>query len=354
MNKQNSQITYREMYLQGESFQAINDTLPAIFAELDRAFAPGNHYDEVIFTGCGTSLYLAQTAAHAFSSCNAIPAKAMPCSELFFFPETFVKGRSVLVVPITRKSYTTEVRMAIDKIRSYPNVKSLAITCDKDSAQYNDYVILSPDTAEDSVIMTRSFTSMVYLAVVMALYLGGQKDKIDAMHDYKALTGELLTKTDALAKRIVEENPELNLFITLGQGVNYGVANECMNKMKEMGLANSEAYYSLEYRHGPMSLVDDKTLVIMLANAESTDYDAKLLTQMKSFGAITAAIGEGVARDMPDAHYKLDLTWGLNSLQYAAVIGLIGQFMGYYIAQKKNLDADSPRHLTQAIVLDKG
>ena len=64
----------------------------------------------------------------------------------------------MLILPITRKSYTTEVRMAIDKVRTYPQVTTLAITCDKDSEKYNDYYILSPDTAEDSVIMTRSFT----------------------------------------------------------------------------------------------------------------------------------------------------------------------------------------------------
>ena len=52
-----------------------------------------------------------------------------------------LKGKKVLVLPITRKSYTTEVRMAIDKVRSYPGVKSLAITCDADSAKYNDYMI---------------------------------------------------------------------------------------------------------------------------------------------------------------------------------------------------------------------
>lgn len=39
----------------------------------------------------------------------------------------------MLILPITRKSYTTEVRMAIDKVRTYPQVTTLAITCDKDS-----------------------------------------------------------------------------------------------------------------------------------------------------------------------------------------------------------------------------
>jgi len=227
----------------------------------------------------------------------------------------------------------------------------LAITCDIDSKIYNDDVILSPVTAEDSVIMSRSFTSMIYLSVIMAMYVGGKKNEIEAMSNYAEIAKELLVKMDSMAKQMVTENPNINLFITLGQGVYYGIANECMNKMKEMGIANSEAYYSLEYRHGPMSLVDKNTLILTLANPTSVDYDAKLLTQMKGYGAITAAIGENVSKTMADAKYKLDLTYGLNDMQYAAAIGFIGQFIGYYIAEKKNIDADTPRNLSQAIVL---
>ncbi|MEG2086870.1 MAG: SIS domain-containing protein [Angelakisella sp.] len=354
MTKKNSEITYREIYQQSRSFQAINETLPAIYSVLDTVFADKSAYDELIFTGCGTSLYLAQTAAHLFSTCCTIPAKAVPCSELYFFPETFVQNRRVLVLPITRKSYTTEVRLAIDKVRSFPNVKSLAITCDKDSSLYNDFLLLSPETDEDSVIMTRSFTSMVYLATVLALYVGGKKNQIEQMaKGYEGLADRQLKAADALAKKIIAEHGHLNLFITLGQGVNYGIANECMNKMKEMGLTNSEAYYSLEYRHGPMSLVDENTLILMLSNDQTVEHDAALLDQMKTMGAVTAAIGAQVSATMPEADYHLELDGGLNTLQYAAVIGLIGQFMGYYIAQHKGIDADTPRHLSQAIILEK-
>lgn len=49
--------------------------------------------------------------------------------------------------------------------------------------------------------------------------------------------------------------------------------------------------------------------------------------------------------------YVLDMPYGYDSLQNAAMIGLIGQLMGYYIAQQKGLDADTPRHLSQAIVI---
>ncbi len=346
----NSELTYKEIYGQPVSFQAVNDTLDTIFKTLDEVFA--EKYDEVIFTGCGTSLYLAQASAHAFSTCTGISAKGMCCSELYYFPETYVgNGKKVLVVPMTRKSYTTEVRMAIDKVRSYPGVKSLAITCDADSSKYNDYMLLSPETPEDSVIMTRSFTSMIYLAVVMSYYVGGKKEKIEQLKDYAANAESFLKATDEMAKKIVAEHPECNLFITLGQGINYGIANECMNKMKEMSLSNSEAYYTLEYRHGPMSLVDDKTLIILLGNENTVDGDAKLLTQMKEYGAKVLAIGNNASKDFTDVDYTLDMPYGYDSLQNAPIIGYIGQLIGYYVAELKNLNADSPRHLTQAIVI---
>ncbi len=349
--KKNSEVTYKEIYRQPGAFQAINDSLENIYSVLDQVFHKGDTYDELIFTGCGTSLYIAQTAAQVFSSYTKISARAVPCSELYYFPEVFVENKRVLILPITRKSYTTEVRMAIDKVHSFPNVKTLAITCDKDSALYNDYMILSPEAEEKSVIMTGSFTSMIYLSVILAMYVGGKKHQIEAMKDYKNIAEELLAKMDRLAKTVVNEHKNINLFITLGQGVYYGIANECMNKMKEMGLTNSEAYYSMEYRHGPMSLVDDNTLIISLCHTRTKESDASILKEMKSYGATTLAIGEAVSEVMKNADYTLDLAYGLQDDQYAAVIGFIGQFIGYYIAESKNIDADSPRHLSQAIVL---
>lgn len=353
MMKKNSALTLGEMRGQPDSFAAINETLPQILSVIDEVFA--KEWDELIFTGCGTSLYLAQTAAAAFSACCGIPARGMPCSELYFFPESFAgHGRRVLVLPITRKSYTTEVRMAIDRIRTLEGVRTLAITCDPDSAKYNDYMILSPRTAEDSVIMTRSFTSMVYLSVILALAAAGRREDIARMASgYPEMAQRALEDTERVAHRLMREHPELNLFITLGQGVNYGIANECMNKMKEMGIANSEAYYSLEYRHGPMSLVDGRTLIILLANDATTEYDRKLLEQMKGYGAVTLAVGEDAAARFGCCDYAIDLPAGRSTLEYAAVIGFIGQALGYEIAQSKGIDADSPRHLTQAIVLEK-
>lgn len=348
MENQNSQITYREIMRQPEAFSAINQNLPTILSVLDHVFS--EPVDELIFTGCGTSFYLAQSAAFMFAGKNQMGSSAVPCSELYYFPQNYIKPhRKTLVVPITRKSYTTEVRMAIDKVRQFPNVKSLSITCDADSATYNDFMIHSPNADEKSVIMTSSYSSMLYLAAILADYAAGRLDSA-RLADYPEKARTSLMRMDEWAQKIITENQHLNLYVMLGQGVFYGVANECMNKIKEMGIACSEGYYTLEYRHGPMSLADEKTFILALTDSATRSFDYDLQKQMQTFGSVTAALGD-LGGTAEGCHYQLDLELELEADYAAPIISFVGQLIGYQLSLQKNINADQPRNLSQAIVL---
>ncbi len=337
--------TYREIYGQADSFEALINTLPETLDTLKNVFA--QKYDQLIFTGCGTSFYLAQTAAYVFNKYNTTPAWAVCCSELYDMPHAYIKGAKTLVLPITRKSYTTEVRRAIDRVRKIEGVTSLAITCDADSKLYNDHYVLCPDTAEESVIMTRSFTAMVMMAEIVSLFAADRINEIEKLKELPAIAKTTIPAMDALAEKLVAENPELNLFITLGQGMMYGIANECMNKMKEMSLSNSEAYYSLEYRHGPMSLVDENTLIMMFTLPETQEEDVKLLRELEGFGGVSVAMGP--APEAAGCRYQLKV--GNDEMTCAVLGSIFGQMIGYHVAMKKGLEPDTPRHLSQAIVL---
>ncbi len=348
MENQNSQITYREIMRQPEAFSAINQNLPTILSVLDHVFS--EPVDELIFTGCGTSFYLAQSAAFMFAGKNQMGSSAVPCSELYYFPQNYIKPhRKTLVVPITRKSYTTEVRMAIDKVRQFPNVKSLSITCDADSATYNDFMIHSPNADEKSVIMTSSYSSMLYLSAILADYAAGVFDQAK-LADYPVKARTSLMRIEEWARKIIMENPHLNLFVMLGQGVYQGVANESMNKIKEMGIANSESYHTLEYRHGPMSLADDRTLILVLTDSATRKFDFDLQKQMQTFGSVTAALGN-LGGQVDGCKYQLDLDLDLEAAYIAPIASFVGQLTGYFISLQKNINADQPRNLSQAIVL---
>lgn len=350
MAKENGAYTYSEIHQQDATLKAVLGTRQTIAQVVETVFDQNAPYDDIIFTGCGTSLYLAQSAAWLAGSIAGLCAKAVPCSELYYTPEVYLgKGCRVLVLPITRKSVTTEVRMAIDRVRGFDGVTTLSITCDEGSKMYNDHMLLAPNTEENSVVMTRSFTGMLYLVTLLCLQLAGHESTLDTQPAQMEKLRALLDASDAFAKRVVEENPALDLYVVLGQGALYGVANESMNKMKEMGIVNSEAYYSLEYRHGPMSLADSKTLILLLANGYSEAEEVPLMRQMKDFGAVTAVLGQSTAAYADICPYRLELDVDDTLLPVAAAFA--GQLMGYYIAVQKGIDADTPRNLSQAIVL---
>lgn len=345
------ETTYREIYGQPETFEAVANTFGTLTETAARVFS-GKSYEKLIFTGCGTSFYLAQTAAFFFARLTDFATAAVPCSELYYFPQTYIKDGPTLVLPITRKSYTTEVRMAIDRVRELPNVSTLAITCDPDSAAYNDHVALSPNAPEDSIVMTRSYTSMVYLSLALAAMAGGKQEMLPGLAAMGRRAKALLPRMDAFAARVLQDHPSINLYVFLGQGAMYGAANECMNKVKEMSLSASEAYPSLEYRHGPMSLADENTLVMLLGAEETLSNDAALLAQLKDFGVTAAVVAPEASRHFPMADYALDLEPGYSTLENVALAAQIGQFLGYHASLQKKLDADTPRHLSQAIVLN--
>lgn len=351
MEKQLGQHTIKEIFEQGEAFRGVVETLDTITATIKKAFCEVNP-DEVIFTGCGTSLYLAQTSAAIFSKYNDITAKAVPCSELYLTPELYVKGKRSLVIPITRRSDTTEVKMAINRVRLLDNVKTLAVTCDENSKEYNDYYILSPKAKEKSIVMTKSFTSMVFMNQILALTVAVKEELVNKLVSMPENCSKVMDNINDICKQIIEENNDINLYITLGQGSLYGIANESMNKIKEMAISNSEAYYSLEYRHGPMALVDDKTLITQYITEECEELEAALMEEMKEYGGRIFIIGDKLTNKTKKcADYYIELDCGYNADLITPLVAISGQLLGYYCAISKGLDLDSPRNLSQAIIL---
>ena len=131
-------------------------------------------------------------------------------------------------------------------------------------------------------------------------------------------------------------------FVYLGGGALYGLANEGALKLMEMSLSFSQAYHPLEYRHGPVSLVDERSLVVMLYQADPLE-ESKLAHELQCKDANVIGIGG-----------PGDLSLEIESSD-DAIRGLIAlpilQWLGERVAQSKGLDTRAPRHLTKVVVL---
>ena len=130
----------------------------------------------------------------------------------------------------------------------------------------------------------------------------------------------------------------------------YGLANEAMLKVKEMSLSHAEAYHFLEFRHGPMSMVDGHTLVVGLVSDTACEHEIRLLQEMEGLGARTFVVVEEVSRlGKWRPSYVAELRSGLGEWERTPLYLPILQRLAYHRAVTKGLDPDHPRHL-QAVV----
>lgn len=113
----NNMATYNEIMSQTEAWsQGIEKTLASSIPE-------GKNYDQVIFTGCGSTYYLSIAAASLYQELTGRFARALPGGELLLNSQIVLshinenhKTRSLLVA-ISRSGTTTETVKAVEKFK---------------------------------------------------------------------------------------------------------------------------------------------------------------------------------------------------------------------------------------------
>src|SRR5512146_1155704 len=132
-------------------------------------------YEQVIFTGCGSTYYLSLAAAALYQELTGRPARGVAGSELWLNPRTVLAGGRTLLVAISRSGTTTETLQAVSAFKSSHPGEVVAI------GNYGEALGRMADTSiviergqEESVAQTRSFASMYVAAVVLCARMAGQ------------------------------------------------------------------------------------------------------------------------------------------------------------------------------------
>jgi glucosamine--fructose-6-phosphate aminotransferase (isomerizing) len=72
--------------------------------------------------------------------------------------------------------------------------------------------------------------------------------------------------SDLLIKKIAEKYKSYEKFLFIGRQYNYPVALEGALKMKELCYNYAEGFAAAELKHGPLALVDKKTVAVVINN----------------------------------------------------------------------------------------
>jgi glucosamine--fructose-6-phosphate aminotransferase (isomerizing) len=345
------EYTLPEILSQPETWKSVLNSIPHLEKEF-LSFCKKKSCNNSVFIGCGTSFYLALSAANVFAEITHNNTRAVTASDILFYPEPIFtqKNQDYISFLISRSGTTTEALHAAEQIKKDFGFPTYGISCRPGSKLIHlcDYSIILPDADEKSVVMTRSFTSMLLMIELMAAIESGNDRYQNELLQLPEKGKEIINTYHQLIKEI--STHKLINFIYLGQGPYYGLACESMLKIKEMSLSASEAYHSLEFRHGPMSRADNQMLITFFISDKAEKDELMLLKEMKQLGAKTLVICEKANDKVYSiSDFLVELKSGLSDFARLILYMPITQLLGYYTAKGKGLDPDNPKNLSQVV-----
>ena len=303
-------------------------------------------YDLILFIGCGSTYYLSMSAAAVMQTLSGANCRAVPSSEVILSPLTvFPRGKRVALCAISRSGTTTETIRAVEKFSALNIGDVIVITNGQGTplARMGKANLVIPTGFDHSVAQTKSFASMYVAAVGLACVAGQQKSLLRSLKDSVAAGEKIIKEYEGQAKKW-GENKAFNQFFFLGGGIRYGLACEASLKLKEMSLTVSEPFHFMEFRHGPISMVDSKTMVIGLLSEENYAQEQAVLDQAKQLGAETITIGEKDAK----VCFNSGLAEPIRGVLYLPVL----QQLALYRSLAFGLNADQPRNLSAVVTLE--
>ncbi len=310
---------------------------------------------EIIFVGCGSSFYLAEAAASAWTLLSGQRTRALPASEILLFPELAqLKLNGVHVVVISRSGRTSEAVRAAEFLTGKKGVPTFGVTCALNSelSKICDLTIALPAADEQSMVMTRSFTSMLLGITQIA---APQVTTLSLVRSIAKISSALGSQIEALNQR-AEAFVSTHTFadyVYLAQGPLFPVAREAALKVTEMSCSYAQPYHTLEFRHGPKSIVSPETCITFFLSETGMEAEREVLVEMKELGGIIVAI----CNRAPDsvrraADFLFELQADVPELALAAPFLVLPQLLGFHTGIKKGFNPDEPKNLSRVVILD--
>jgi glucosamine--fructose-6-phosphate aminotransferase (isomerizing) len=337
------QYTQQEILSQPEAWTAalkvLDETRRSV---LD--LEPVHRFDSILFTGCGSTYFLALAAAALTQQMTGFPSRAFPASELWLYPRSSYVDRKILLVAVSRSGETTETLQACESFLKDKRGTLLTLSCYNQMplAKMGALNIVLPSGQEQSVAQTRAFSTLYLATVALASLWGGCADLFDSLSLLPEAGRQVLEQAAPLAAEIGPD-ASIDRFYWLGSGPRYGLAAELSLKMKEMSLSHSEPFHFLEFRHGPKSMVTKSSLVVGLQSSVNEKSESAVLKDVKALGGRIVEIAE--AGD--SVQFKSGLDEAIRNVLYLP----FGQLIAFERSLSKGLNPDLPNNLDPVVKL---
>lgn len=344
---------YEDIKGQADAWRA---ALAAVDGRVEEVRALLGGATEVLFTSCGSPYFLGLATAPLWREQVGVDVAVAPSSEIMLFPAaTLPRGGDPLLLVASRSGETTETIRAAEAFSGRFPGRTVVIGCRPGSTldAMADVSIAIPEGYEDVIPQTRSFGAMYLASQYLAALLADDSDLANFLRGLPAALPPLLDRWEPEMQRLAGEEWDSAVF--LGSGPLYGVAVEGALKLIEMSLTRTASYHYLEVRHGPRSVIDERTLVVGLGSLRGEDQESRVLGELaESDHPHVLSLTSAGRRDRNGSVREIPLGDDVPEHALGLLYLPLLQLLAYHRAVHNGVDPDESRNLTGYVELSEG
>ncbi|GAA1563089.1 glutamine--fructose-6-phosphate transaminase (isomerizing) [Brevibacterium picturae] len=321
--------------------------------------------DKIIVIACGTAAYAGQVAKYAIEHWCRVPVEVELAHE-FRYRDPVVTEKT-LVVAISQSGETMDTTMAVRHARQQ-GAKVIAIcnTFGSTIPRESDAALYTHAGPEIAVASTKAFLSQVVACYLLGLYLAqlrGNKfrDEITTiLEELQTIPEKVQSVLDNDKQQVLDlarRNQDVGSVLFLGRHVGYPVAMEGALKLKELAYIHAEGFAAGELKHGPIALIDDGQLVIIVVPSKRgrDSLHAKVISniqEVRARGANTVVIAEEGDEEVQEFASEVIYVPQTTTLMAPLLTTVPLQIFAMELATAKGLDVDQPRNLAKSVTVE--
>lgn len=315
----------------------------------------------IIFVACGTSYYAAVLGEYLIERYAGISVEVEIASE-FLYKHPLIRPND-FVFAISQSGETADTLAAIKLAKKAgATVFGICNVVGSSIARETAAGVYTHAGPEIGVASTKAFTAQVTVLALLALALAEKRGALSDPERVR-LAKELWAVPDKITsvfkvrdecQRIAGLYAAATYALFLGRNSCYPVALEGALKLKEVAYVHADGYPAGEMKHGPIALIEDGTLVIVIAPKGAETHN-KIISNIREIkarkGSVVAIVTEGDAETIGLADHAICIPAADEFvLPLLAIVPL--QLIAYYSAVVRERNVDRPRNLAKSVTVE--
>ncbi|MCI6561449.1 MAG: glutamine--fructose-6-phosphate transaminase (isomerizing) [Ruminococcus sp.] len=315
---------------------------------------------QIYIVACGSAYHVGMAAQYVIEELTSIPVRVELASEFRYRKMQFIKNSLVIIIS---QSGETADSLAALRASKDAGIKTLGIVnvVGSSIAREADNVFYTLAGPEISVATTKAYSCQLIASYLLAMKFAKARNEITDER-YAMLISEIQT-IPAKIEKILEDQERMQWYASklvnvkdaffIGRGIDYAISLEGSLKMKEISYIHSEAYAAGELKHGPISLIEDGTVVIGVSTQPDLyEKTVSNMVEVKSRGANLLGLTTYGNYEMEDTADFTVYVPNTDPLFTGSLSVIPLQLLGYYVSVAKGFDVDKPRNLAKSVTVE--